>query len=421
MSPITVTQALMQAKTVLEQVGCHVVGEISEIADKPGYKAIYFTLADEHSALSCLMWRSQFDQLQISLERGMLVEVSGRFTLYAAKGRMNFMVMSMKLAGEGALRMKVAQLAKKLEFEGLMDPDAKLKLPRLPMRIGLVTSPRGKAVHDVLRTLRRRFPLAEVALAGITVEGTNAVTEIIKGITSCVEKNCDVLLLVRGGGSYEDLMPFNDERLARAIAECPIPIVTGIGHEPDTTIADMVSSARASTPTAAAERVVPDALELSARLVALQTRLAMRLRANLDLASARLAALRKRALFKDPNALFASYHFSLEQSALRLQQSIPLRMQADKLLLESQRLKLLRIGNAILNQPSSAILLMAAKLESLSPLAVLTRGYAAAYDVDGKVVCSIRGVNVGDELRLRLRDGILTTYVADKHDETSKV
>ena len=240
------------AKAQLEQCGTvTIVGEVSEVSIKAGYKAVYFTVKDDRSSLPCMMWMNRYHATGIVLNVGSLVEMTGRFTLYAAKGRMNFDAFTLRLAGEGNLRLQVANLARKLEAEGLMSAERKRPIPKYPEAIGLVTSPRGAAVHDVLRTLRRRYPAATVRLAGVPVEGRDAPQLSSPGPGCRRPSDAEVMLLVRGGGSFEDLMTFNDEMLARAVAACPVPVVTGIGHEPDTSIADMVADFRASTPTAA--------------------------------------------------------------------------------------------------------------------------------------------------------------------------
>ena len=252
---LSVSAALQLAKGALEQVTVRLVGEVCELNDKPGYKAVYFSVKDEYAVLPCMMWLNRYNANGLRFKLGDVLELTGRFTLYAAKGRMSFDVFSFTLAGEGDLRARVDRLARKLQAEGLMDPARKRPIPVFPASVGVVTSPRGDAVHDVFRTLRRRFPLADVKFAGVPVEGADAPLRIMMGIECLVQARVEVILVVRGGGSYEDLMPYNDERLARAIASCPIPVVTGIGHEPDTTIADMVADRRASTPTAAAVRM----------------------------------------------------------------------------------------------------------------------------------------------------------------------
>ena len=302
---LSVTEAMTLAKRTLESVPLRVVGEVSEFTDKAGYKAIYFTIGDGSSVMPCLIWRDVYVASGLVLRCGMLVEVRGALTVYPPKGRMQFQVRSIQAAGEGALRMKVAQVARQLEAEGLMRVERKRPLPEFPDRIALVTSPRGKAVHDVIRTLRRRYPVAELLIAGVAVEGGNAVASIVEGLRAAEEAGADVVILARGGGSYEDLMPFNEEPVARAVAACPVPVVTGIGHEPDISIADMVADLRASTPTAAAEAVAPSCDEVTGRLEALQRLLGRGLLHAARDAERRVAVLRSHAVFRDPKALTA--------------------------------------------------------------------------------------------------------------------
>jgi exodeoxyribonuclease VII large subunit len=413
--PISVSQALGLAKSALEQISLTIVGEVSELSDKPGYKAVYFTLSDSGSALSCLMWRNNYQRAGLSLRQGMLVEVSGVFTVYAAKGRMSFDVKAMRLAGEGQLRLRVAALAKKLEAEGLMSSERKRALPTFPRAIAIVTSPRGKAVHDVLRTLRRRYPLAEVLLCGVAVEGSGAEQAIISGLEAAQRSAAEVILLVRGGGSYEDLMPFNDEGLARAIATCSKPVVTGIGHEPDNSIADMVADFRASTPTAAAERVVPDSSELADLLQYLSSSLQRSLAVRLDQAQSRLDGLRSRPLFADAAGLFAAAEMQLEGAALRLGQSLPQRLQRDQQLLANGIVRIRLLGAGLLSAHTSRLELSAALLDGLSPLNVLGRGYSIVYGADGHVKTSVDKVDLNEELSLRLADGSVSATVKSKH------
>jgi len=412
--PLSVSQALTLAKGALEQVSATIVGEVSEVSDKPGYKAVYFTISDKNAALPCLMWRNVFDRYDVALRQGLLVEVSGAFSLYAAKGRMNFNALSIRLAGEGDLRLKVAQLARKLDAEGLMDAARKRAVPPMPRRVAVVTSPRGKAVHDVLRTLRRRFPMAEVLIAGVPVEGDAAPGALITGIDAAVQAAADVILLVRGGGSYEDLMPFNDEALARAIAASPVPVITGIGHEPDNTIADMVGDFRASTPTAAAEKAVPSAAELSMRLAGAGRAMDAALVNAVAHLSQRVDALRTRAIFSNPLFLLSGYLQALEQTAFRLHRSLPEALVQDRRLLEGLSARMRRVGAGVLEPYRANMRLAAAQLDSLSPLAILARGYAAAYDEEGRVVGSVDTVDYGRPLRVRVSDGFYGCTVDTK-------
>lgn len=393
---LSVSAALGLAKRQLESITVKVVGEVSEVAANARYKAVYFTVKDASASMQCMMWKDRYRASGVELKVGDLVEVAGRFTLYAAKGRMNFDVSSIELAGEGSLRMQVANLARRLEAEGLMSPSRKRPLPQLPQRIGLVTSPRGAAVYDVLRTLRRRYPLAEVVFAGVGVEGAKAPGWIKEGLAVVAAAGVDVVLLVRGGGSFEDLMPFNDESLARTIAGMPVPVVTGIGHEPDTSIADMVADVRASTPTAAAESVAPSVQELASALASLSSRMQRAVRSRLESTALRLGSLASVSLFKEPMRLFEGDARQLDMASRRLAafgQSFP-KAFADRLALE------------------------AARLEAYSPLAVLSRGYAIATAADGAIIRSVEAVSAGDAIEVQVSDGVMRCAVEDSKQIT---
>ncbi|MDO4182935.1 MAG: exodeoxyribonuclease VII large subunit [Coriobacteriia bacterium] len=410
---LSVSAAMQLAKGALENVSIRLVGEVSEVSNKPGYKAVYFTVKDQAASLPCMMWQNRYKSSGVDMRVGQLVELTGRFTLYAAKGRMNFDVFSLTLAGEGNLRMQVAQLARKLEAEGLTDAQRKRALPLYPQRIGVVTSPRGAAVHDVLRTLRRRFPVARVLLAGVAVEGASAAKGIVAGIDCVCQAGAEVVLVVRGGGSFEDLMPFNDEQLARAIAACPVPVVTGIGHEPDTSIADLVADRRASTPTAAAEAVSPGAAELRQTLDASKERLHGGLSRRLERSRLVLQRYADRPLMKDPAYLYAAEAQALDHAAARLSAAIPNVLARDKasLALSSDRLK--AVGKGLVGGHAAQMAVAAARLQDLSPLTILGRGYAIARSEDGAVVGSVRAVEPGDNVTVSVSDGSLQCRVTD--------
>lgn len=327
---MSVSAAMQLAKGALEGVTVRLVGEISELSNKPGYKAVYFTVKDKSASLPCMMWNNRFRAAGVQVAVGQLVELTGRFTLYAAKGRMNFDVFSLAPVGEGQLRLQVANLARKLSAEGLADPARKLPLPAYPLTIGLVTSPRGDAVHDVLRTLRRRFPVARVLFSGVAVEGPQAPAGIVEGMRAVVHAGAEVVLVVRGGGSYEDLMPFNDEFLARMIVKCPVPVVTGIGHEPDTSIADMVADLRASTPTAAAEAVSPARENLEALFDARRSSLDACVQRALEGSAAQVGRFAGRPVFCDPNALLAASSQGVDLCADRLARALPASLDRDR-------------------------------------------------------------------------------------------
>lgn len=409
---LTVAQAMNAAKRSLESVRATVIGEVSEFNDKPGYKAAYFSVSDQDAAMPCVMWRDRYVASGVVLRAGMKVEMDGYFTAYVPKGRMQFTVNTLRMAGEGDLRVRVAELARRLEGEGLMAPSRKRAIPRLPQRIALVTSPRGKAVHDVMRTLRRRYPLAELLIAGVTVEGEGAPAAIAQGLEVAAAAQPDVILLVRGGGSYEDLMPFNSELVARAVAFCPVPVVTGIGHEPDTTIADMVSDLRASTPTAAAEAVAPSVEEIASRLAVDGRRLGRALEARLASVVHRVERLADRPVFVDPMTLTGAATQALDGAAMRLTRAIPDRLDSDARRLGFARDRLVLLSGRVATSAEHAVTRSASRLHDLSPLAILGRGYSLSTAADGSVVRSIDDVPVGGDLSVRVANGVYGCVVA---------
>lgn len=438
--PLRVSDAMAIAKGALETVRVRVLGEVSGMALKSGYKAVYFSLKDEAALMPCLMWRDSYDTCGVALADGQLVEVSGYFTAYAAKGRMQFQVRTLSIAGEGALRLQVAELARRLEAEGLMDASRKRPVPAFPGRIGLVTSPRGKAVHDVIRTLARRYPLAELVVAGVAVEGESAVDEIVRGLRAVgAEPGVEVVILARGGGSYEDLMPFSSEAVARAVAACPVPVVTGIGHEPDTSIADMVADARASTPTAAAETVSPDCCEIEGRLEALGGMLGRALRARMATAGHGLRLLAGRPVFCDATVVLGRWMQATDALAETLERALPERLSRQREAIgraagalsrtggrigERERIALARgverlssAGRTVTTAAGTEVAVMAARLEDLSPLGILRRGYAVCYEEDGAVISDSARVSPGDTVRVRLARGGLDCLVESTRQE----
>lgn len=409
--PLSVSEAMQAAKRSLESITVKLIGEVSEVNAKAGYKAVYFTVKDDGASLPCMIWLNRYHQSGVQLCVGQRVELTGRFTLYAPKGRMNFDVFSISLAGEGDLRRRVAELAQRLEREGLMAASRKRPVGSLYEHIGLVTSPRGAAVHDVLRTIRRRFPVARISLAGVAVEGSQAPQGIVSGIDACVRADCEVVLVVRGGGSFEDLMPFNDERLARAIAACPVPVVTGIGHEPDTSIADMVADVRSSTPTAAAERVSPDSSALLRELDARAASMSASQRLAIERYEARLGYVASRPLFKDPHLLFSTDLLTLDLLHDRLSRALPECLAKDSLHLTDAQRRLCTCAKTSFERFEHELALRAGRLHDLSPLAVLSRGYAIAKDEEGSVVRSVYAVHDGDKLDVAVSDGVISCSV----------
>ena len=430
---LSVSEALEIVKGALRGIRLTVVGEVSEVSAKRGYKAVYFTIKDRSASLNCLMWNDLYRASGIDLQVGQEVEVSGFFSLYAARGTMNFDVRRLSLAGEGRLRMEVARLAKKLEAEGLMDPARKRKLPRFPRVVGVVTSPQGDAVHDVLRTLRRRWPLARVVLAGVQVEGDQAPKCLIDGLKCAASAGAELIILGRGGGSYANMMPFNDEGLARAVAACPVPVVTGIGHEPDNFIADMVADVRASTPTWAATAAVPDQAEILQLLASRSDSLAHVVHRLLDANRAAVARLADRPVLRDAHQLFAQDAFAVDHLASRLERALPESVGRQKARVDDLASRLQRLLQGALRHPGLLIegqrdrlavamasgiprfqnqmSLRSARLHDLSPLATLGRGYAIARDSSGSIVKRVSQAREGQELSVTVFDGVVNCRV----------
>ena len=418
---LSVSDALRIAKAALEGISVRIVGEVSELSANPRYKAVYFTVKDDSSALPCMMWSNRYSASGVELRIGALVEISGRFTLYAAKGRMNFDVTHIELAGEGRLRMQVAALAKRLGNEGLMDAERKKPLPYAPERIGVVTSPRGAAVYDVLRTLRRRFPVSKVIVAGVTVEGRDAPRQIIEGLDAIESAGADVVLLVRGGGSFEDLMPFNEEALARRIAAMTIPVITGIGHEPDTSIADMVSDRRASTPTAAAEAAVPAISELNSSLLSFRHRLDNSISRMLDAMRNRLDRMSSSRALTDPMEVLAQSALKLDDCMRRLRMALPTMITEYGNILSSDRTRIIASSNSFKQRFQYSLNSSAASLDALSPLAVLSRGYSISRDRNGVILRSSDSIGRGDTAHIQLHQGAFDCIVTDIEDHAMRL
>ncbi|MBP3894557.1 MAG: exodeoxyribonuclease VII large subunit [Atopobiaceae bacterium] len=256
--PISVSDAIGFAKSTVDNMPTLLVtGEVSGFRSPARTGHCYFQLKDDSAAMDAIVWRGIYQSSGVELHNGLQVLMVGRFQIYEPTGRLSFVAKSIEASGEGLLRQQVAALAKRLEAEGLMDPARKKRIPGFCERIAVVTSPTGSVIDDVKRTLARRNPLVEVLVSGCAVQGEGAPAQIIRALARAEAAMPEAILLVRGGGSYEDLMTFNDESLARAVAACTVPVITGIGHEPDTCICDMVADRRCSTPTAAAESVAP--------------------------------------------------------------------------------------------------------------------------------------------------------------------
>ena len=387
---------LLESDPMLQDVW--VQGEISNLS-RPSSGHIYFTLKDSSAALRCVMWRTDARRLRMSLQDGLAIEVHGKIGLYEIGGQYQLYADQIQPVGEGALFQEFLRLKALLEAEGLFDPARKRPIPPLPRRIGIVTSPTGAALRDMLQTLRRRLPLAEVILAPAPVQGTEAAPALAAALSDLNRlAQPDVILLARGGGSIEDLWAFNDENLVRAVAASKAPVITGVGHETDFTLADFAADLRAPTPTAAAELATPvSRADLQAGLAGLKVRLGTALTARVAVRQREVEALAARLRFVSPERRILSDRQQLDEITRRA-----LSATTHRLRLEQERLN----G---LNQ----------RLCALNPLAVLGRGFAVVSHTDGSLVRQTAQVKTGETLRVRVSDGEFGVEVKPSVEEQS--
>ena len=415
-----------------------VEGEISNLA-RPASGHIYFSLKDESAQLRCAMFKMRNRLVNFRPENGQQVLVRGRLSLYPARGDYQLIAEHMEEAGDGVLRRQFELLKQKLLAEGLFDEAGKQALPELPQRLGIITSPTGAAIRDILSVLKRRFPGIPVLIYPVPVQGTEAPPAIVEALQTAAKRNeCDLLILARGGGSLEDLWAFNDEAVARAIHACPIPLVSAVGHEVDFTIADFVADLRAPTPSAAAELVSPDRAEWHSTFVGWQQRLLRSWQARMAQHRQHLDSLRRQ--LKHPGQRLREraqrlddleQRLNLAQQARLHQQQARLGTLAARLHGRSpaQRLReiKIRLGNlqhrsrsamhTRLNQHRARLGNLSRALDAVSPLATLGRGYAIVQTSDGKVVRKATEVNVGDHVNARLGSGQLGCRVEAVHEE----
>ncbi|MBR0509565.1 MAG: exodeoxyribonuclease VII large subunit [Clostridia bacterium] len=391
-------------------------GEISNFS--PHYRTghLYFSLKDEHAGIKAVMFASDAGRLTFQPENGMKVIAEGRVSVFERDGVYQLYVRRLLPDGEGALAVAFEQLKKKLAAEGLFDPAHKKPLPAFPRRIGVVTSPGGAALQDVLKVLRRRYPLAEVILAGVTVQGASAPGEITAALKEMNEKNAaDVILLVRGGGSAEDLWCFNDEGIARAVYNSRIPVVSGVGHEVDTTIADLVADLRAPTPSAAAEMAAPDLAQMAEVADALETRLHTAAKTALAMRRSRLELLRSRQSFASMAGVFAAERRRVETLQASMLRAVTGQLSAEKTRCTENRQALSALGENAVRQLRLRLTGDVSRLKGMNPLDVLLRGYAAVYSGD-TIVSSAKEVAVGDTVEIRMCDGGLVCDVKEKRE-----
>lgn len=434
---ITVSQLNRRVKTLLDQgIGrLWIEGEISNMS-RPASGHIYLSLKDDSAQVSAAWFRQRQRGPALGFKDGDRVLAYGRVSLYEARGNYQLIIEQMEPAGEGVLKRRFDALKLKLANEGLFDEDRKQSLPLLPQRIGVITSPSGAALRDILSVLRRRFPAIPVVVYPAAVQGDAAPGELLQALHTAIDRgDCDVLIMGRGGGSLEDLWAFNDEKLARAIADCPLPIVSAVGHEVDFTIADFVADVRAPTPSGAAEIVVPHQREWLHRIEALATRIARVGQRALEDRAQEIDWLARRLLAASPAATLQRQSNSLREQRGRLNAAIRQQLLLQKSALQVASSDLLQLSPAISVQRSIACLnalqqrlqvsaqatlgearhrvsLLGRALNSVSPLATLDRGYAIVHrDSTDQVLTSASQVRQGDDIRARLAAGELIATV----------
>ena len=414
-------------------------GEISNLAT-PRSGHAYFSLKDENSQVRCALFRTQRLRLAVPLAEGTAVLIRGKPSIYLGRGDFQMIVDYVEPAGEGELRRRYEQLKVELERQGLFDPAIKRALPTMPKRIGVVTSSTGAAVHDILTTLARRFATAEVLVLPVAVQGDDSVPSIVNALDQIGQSStCEIVILARGGGSLEDLWAFNEASIVHAIRACPVPVITGIGHETDFTLADFAADFRAATPTAAAEAGTPDTSELYARLAGLSNRISLatlrmlqdrgqvldasagrlhhpRARLSSQRHQLRAQQTRLHSAVRDP---FYGYRLALTHAIHQLHVNSPVAtVKSNQVSFQALLGHLQRLGTTIITSHRQQIGAAGGALEILNPRRTLGRGYAIVKRVsDGAIVTSALDTTPGDPLITELRRGSVSSTVTgiNKH------
>ena len=418
--PVSVRELNAYIKSLIDSDGY--LGSVAVRGELSNYKVYpsghhYFTLKDAESSVRCVMFRSAASKLRFRPESGMGVIVYGRVSVYPRDGAYQLYCEAILPEGSGALQLAYEQLREKLAAEGLFDRGHKKPIPRYPERIAVVTSSAGAAVHDIIRVLRRRWPLAKVILLPVRVQGEEAPPEIAAAIRwASAHKIADTLITGRGGGSIEDLWAFNDERVARAIYDCEIPVISAVGHEPDVTIADFVADLRAATPSNAAELAAPDVNELLQAIDSARSRLDRAVLKKVGAGRESLDALASRRVLVSATGFIEQRRLRLDALKTRLEGTLGF-VDRLKSRLEAASARLNGAADASLAARKNEYVRLAAKLDALSPLKVLSRGYAIALDAEGRAVKDARGVAVGERLTVKLNSGALGCRVEESYGE----
>ena len=391
---LSVSQVTGYVKELIEGVpvfsGMSVRGEISNFVNhRSGH--LYFSLKDESAVLRGVMFARDAKGLDFKIADGMKVVAKGRLTVYAASGQYQMVVSEMRPDGKGALYEAYERLKQKLEAEGLFSDKYKREIPRFPKRIGVITSPTGAAVRDMINVTRRRWPAAEIVLYPALVQGEGAVASLISGIEYFKQNPPDTVIIGRGGGSIEDLWAFNSEELAKTIAFSGLPVISAVGHETDFTICDFVSSVRAPTPSAAAEIAVPDREAVLREFLGLENRIRLLTEGKLRALKDRLARIESKRVISSPYGFIDEKRLMLANLYDKLEKRNALKLSAVK----------------------GDFAALAGKLNALSPLSVLTRGYSAVYGATGEVLTSVTSVKEGDTVKVVMKDGEITAQAKE--------
>ena len=385
-------------------------GEISNFkAHSRGH--FYFTLKDENSRINAIMFASNTRNIKFTPQDGMKVLVTGKISVFESTGAYQIYVNEMLEDGVGNLYIAFEQLKKKLELEGLFDTSYKKRIPKIPSKIGVITAPTGAAIKDIISTIKRRWPLTEVYLFPALVQGEDAKEDIVRQIKRADQYGLDTLIVGRGGGSIEDLWAFNEEIVARAIFECKTPVISAVGHEIDFTISDFVADLRAPTPTGAAEMAVPQLSDVSNYLEQVSIRLKQAISHQIKNYRDRLNDIESRNIFKNPMVLYETKEMIFDNLIEKLKYNlIGLASKKEKELLRVKNSYVLQRPYQMLDKKSNYYLQLVSKLETLSPLLTLQRGYTISRK-DGKVVDSCKKIKKGDIVEVSFRDGDIKTEV----------
>lgn len=434
---LTVSQLNGRARVLLEDVFSNiwVEGEISNLA-KPASGHVYFTLKDSQAQVRCALFRQNAARVRQALRDGLAVKVRGKVSLFEGRGDYQLILDSVEPAGDGALRLAFEALKSKLSDEGLFAAENKVALPAHPQRIGIVSSPTGAVIRDIISVFRRRAPQIQLTLIPTAVQGREATGQIVRALQVADSQGFDALILARGGGSLEDLWCFNEEPVARAIAACRTPIISAVGHETDVSISDFVADVRAPTPSAAAELLAPDANELVQRLHSLHRRLILRMQGRIERERLRLEGISRR--LRHPGERLRQQAQRLDDLDMRLRRAFERNLQQrnERLARLDMRLAAQHPGRALallrqrldglserlpramrdtLKDRRQRLQVQAQTLNAFSPLATLGRGYSILLDERGRAIRSAAQTQPGQRLKARLGEGELEVRVEDNH------